>query len=121
GRSQRLQLAVARRLYRAADAAIAISHPVAADLISSFHIDPDRVHVVPNPAVDSVRPADVARPASSHDVSVVLPSRLVPEKRPLVAVEVAEELIRRGRTVQIVVFGLGPLREPLEAAAARAG
>jgi len=44
GRSQRLQLAVARRLYRAADAAIAISHPVAADLISSFHIDPATQH-----------------------------------------------------------------------------
>ena len=121
GRSQRLQLSVARRLYRLADAAVAISHPVAADLISSFNLDPGRVFVVPNPAVDARRPVAPERPASPYDISIVLPSRLVPEKRPLLAVEVAAELIRRGRSVEIVVFGLGPLRDDLESAAARAG
>lgn len=121
GRSQRLQLSVARRLYRLADAAVAISHPVAADLISSFNLDPGRVHVVPNPAVDATRTV-VPRPTDpAHDISIVLPSRLVPEKRPLLAVEVAEELVRRGQRVKIVVFGLGPMRAALEAAAARAG
>ena len=126
GRSQRVQLSVARRLYRIADAAIAISHPVAADLISSFNLDPGRVYVVPNPAVDARRTAVPQRAVSSSDtfvpdISIVLPSRLVPEKRPLLAVQVAEELVRRGQRVELVAFGLGPMREALEAAAARSG
>jgi glycosyltransferase involved in cell wall biosynthesis len=125
GRSQRVQLSVARRLYRIADAAIAISHPVAADLISSFNLDPGRVYVVPNPAVDAPRTVVSQPPVLSSDtsdsvISIVLPSRLVPEKRPLLAVEVAEELRRRRLQVKIVVFGLGPLRGALEAAAAQA-
>ena len=49
GRSQRVQLRLAQRIYRLADAAVAVSHPVGSDLVSSFGLAPEKVYVVPNP------------------------------------------------------------------------
>jgi glycosyltransferase involved in cell wall biosynthesis len=122
GRARRLQLTLARRMYRLADAAIAVAHPVAGDLVSSFHLDPGRVYVVPNPSMGKA-PAHAPgpRPPSEYEISVVLPSRLVEQKRPLLAAAVAEELARRGRKVEILSFGTGPLRAEFERETARMG
>ena len=115
GRARRLQLAIARRIYRFADAAIVNSHPIAGDLISSFHLDPNRIHVVPNPSMGKAPShATGPRPPSEYEISIVLPSRLVEEKRPMLAAAVAEELARRGQKVEILSFGTGPLRADFE-------
>jgi glycosyltransferase involved in cell wall biosynthesis len=61
------------------------------------------------------------RPSSDYDISVVLPSRLVDWKRPLLAAAVADELVRRGRKVEILAFGTGPLQAEFERQTARMG
>ena len=122
GLSQRLQLRLARLVYRFASSAVAISHPVAADLIAAFSVDPARCTVVPNPAtakLGAVRPQ--RRPDSAGRLTLVLPCRLVPQKDPLVLPAVAKILQQRGRDVSITVFGAGPLEEQLVREAAQAG
>ncbi|PWJ48636.1 Glycosyltransferase involved in cell wall bisynthesis [Quadrisphaera granulorum] len=135
--------------YPLADRVVAISHPVAAELLSGPRRGggPQRCVVVPNPTLEAV-PAVPARPAVPSDgpagparavpgggasrsrvaldsrtdepVVVVIAHRLVEQKRPLLAVEVVAEL-RRRRPARLVVFGDGPLKAPLEAAARELG
>jgi glycosyltransferase involved in cell wall biosynthesis len=123
GLSQRVQLVLARVLYRRADAAVAISHPVAADLVGAFSVDPARCTVVPNPATAKVAQRSRVCPAdrTGEDLTLVLACRLVPEKDPGLVVSVAEVLARRGRDVSITVFGTGPLHDQMVEHANRAG
>ena len=54
GRSRlrrQLRYALVRRLYRRADAIVAVSRGVAADVVAISGVAPERVHVVPNPVV----------------------------------------------------------------------
>ncbi len=110
GKSQRFQLFLAKRLYRQADTVIAISHPVAADLTSAFKISREKCVVVPNPAsAKTASPRVTRRIKSSSTLTVVLPFRLVEQKRPLVAIDVACELSSMGHKVNLLSFGVGPL------------
>lgn len=112
GFSQKVQRFLARLLYPRADGAVAISHPVAADLVSFFNIRPDRVFVVPNPAYDvSILDQRHSRDEVATAISLVLPFRLADQKQPLRALEVAAELKSRGHSVMCVAFGIGPLLE----------
>lgn len=122
GPSQRVQLWLARRLYRFAASVVAISHPVAADLVAAFSVDPARCTVVPNPATAKLgadRPG--RQDGSGQSLTLVLPCRLVAQKDPLLLPAVAEILARRGRRVSILVFGAGPLEEQLVRETERAG
>ncbi|MGO4691449.1 glycosyltransferase [Glaciibacter sp. 2TAF33] len=226
--SHRAKVLAAQRLYRLADHVIAISHPVAAELIAGFGVRGERVTVVPNPAtakvaatvatatvatatVATTRAADAVvlvatggagrdvgtvsggtvtggtvtggtvtggtvtggtvpsgtvpsgtvpggtvpggtvpgdtvpsgtvpsavtggtdgstgtagasarRPGSDRGIQIVVVCRLVPQKRPLLAIEAAAELARRGISVEIMTFGDGPLLGDLADAADRVG
>ena len=122
GRSQRLQLRLARLVYRYASSVVAISHPVAADLVAAFSVDPAKCTVVPNPAtakLGAVRPQ--RRLDSAGRLTLVLPCRLVAQKDPLVLPAVAKILRQRGRDVSITVFGAGPLEEQVVHEAEQAG
>ena len=119
---RRAKLALARRLYGRADRMIAISHPVAAEMISSFGVAADRCVVVPNPA--AVKAADaLARPrlASRDRVALVLAGRVSSQKRPWLAIDVAVALKSAGVTAEVCVFGEGPLLPELVLAAQAAG
>jgi len=70
--------------------------------------------VVPNPSTAKGIGFAGTRLASEYEISLVLPARLVEEKRPLLAVAVAAELARRGRKIEILSFGTGPLRSTFE-------
>lgn len=48
--AHRVKIWFAKRLYRWADHVIAISHPVAAEMVAAFGVRGDRITVVPNPA-----------------------------------------------------------------------
>jgi len=121
GLSQRVQLWLARRVYRFASAVVAISHPVAADLVAAFSVDPTVCTVVPNPATAKLG-EDRRRPdRSGSTLTLVLPGRLVPQKDPMLVPEVARILRERGRDVAITVFGAGPLEDDLVREAAKAG
>jgi glycosyltransferase involved in cell wall biosynthesis len=121
GRSQRVQLWLARLLYRFASSVVAISHPVAADLVAAFSVDPARCTVVPNPATAKLGADRPGRQRGSGSLTLVLPCRLVPQKDPLLLPAVAAALARRGRKVSLTVFGAGPLEERLVREAERAG
>jgi glycosyltransferase involved in cell wall biosynthesis len=124
GLSYRLELLLAQVLYRRADAYVAISHPVAAEAAAAYSIDPERIWVVPNPATGkvSVRPPGVRGPATTSSVTLTVPARLVPQKRPELALETAA-VLRNHHGVQAAVayFGRGPEEAALRAAALRLG
>lgn len=108
---------LARRAYRHADLFIAISHPVGAEAIAQYKLKPDRVTVVPNPALTKVEddlPSRTDREISSTRLDIVIPARLVPQKRPLVAVEVAAKLRTKFQDgVVLHYFGIGPLHDAI--------
>lgn len=122
--SHRAKITLARRLYHRADHVVAISHPVAAELISWFRVRGERCTVVPNPATAKPGLPDVAivRPIDlSAEVTLVLPSRLVVQKQPIRAIQVAARLAENGRRVRVVSFGTGPLLDECQAVASQLG
>jgi glycosyltransferase involved in cell wall biosynthesis len=120
-RSHRLKIWTARRTYRFADHVIAISHPVAGELVSGFNVSGSRCTVVPNPATAKVTAKNhVTRvPGSSRGIQIVLPCRLVRQKRPELAILAAAALGRRGVEAEVISFGGGPLLGMVESVATR--
>lgn len=116
GSSHAMKIWLGRRIYRYADLFVAISHPVGAEAIALYKLPWDRVTVVPNPAIAKMA-GRVARPEGSVDpghLDIAVPARLHPQKRPLIAVEVAAILssaFTRGVTVHF--FGVGSLHEAI--------
>ncbi|MEU1971739.1 glycosyltransferase [Microbacterium sp. NPDC019599] len=121
--AERAKLWLAKRLYRRADAVIAVSHAVAAELVSEFRVPGDRIVIVPNPAARSAeeRVAEGwARPSAGADddtLHVVLPMRVVPQKRPDLAVAAVAQLRSEGTDARLLCFGQGQGIVELEAAA----
>lgn len=129
GTGYRVELLIARRIYRRADAYVAISHPVAAEAITAYGLEPSRVFVIPNPAsaktdLEQARRARESRATVEREAElhVVVPGRLVEQKRPLLALETARALIEDesgSGAVVVHYFGSGPYQPQIEAAAAR--
>jgi glycosyltransferase involved in cell wall biosynthesis len=105
----RLKVWACRRLYRFADGVVAISHPVAGELVSGFGVAPGKCAVVPNPAIAKVRPRTASARRGEGPVELILAGRLVGQKRPQLAVDTAAELNRRRVPAVVSVFGDGPL------------
>lgn len=106
GLSQRIQLHLARRLYRNASHVIAVSHAVAADLACNFAVEGRHATVLPNaifPTTGISAAGLEAVPRSS--VRLVVPARITPQKRPLFALSIAEELALRGHDVSLRYIG----------------
>jgi glycosyltransferase involved in cell wall biosynthesis len=117
---------LARRLYRRADAFVAISHPVAAEAIAEYKLDGSAVRVVPNPAMAKViergSKDPIARGVRGGGIDIVVPGRLVPQKRPMLALAAAALLSERTPTeVRVHFFGVGPLEASLQNAATDRG
>lgn len=123
GRHYRITRALSRLLFPRADRFIAISHPVAAEAIALFGLDPFKVRVVPNPAAAKViaaRLTSVAPAVSSLDpetLNLVVPGRITAQKRPSVAVDSARALMDRGHAVTLHFFGAGELESGVRAKA----
>ncbi|GAA1746449.1 glycosyltransferase [Kocuria aegyptia] len=117
GGSLKVEMALAKIFYRRADGYIAISHPVAAEAIAKYGLDPARVWVVPNPStakINEVRAsaarAERAAGELASDITIAVPARLVRQKQPLLAIDTAVELSKLGVEVVVVYFGDGPMR-----------
>ncbi|QMU22873.1 glycosyltransferase [Gordonia rubripertincta] len=118
----------ARVLYPVADAFIAISHPVAAEAITRYRLRAESVFVVPNPALGKVgqiseprRELNVPEDSSSGVLNIVVPGRLVPQKRPETALAVGVRLQVMGVLARVVYFGDGELREEMRTRAQELG
>lgn len=109
----RVKRALATVLYRHADAVLAVSHPVAADLRTALRVPAERLSVLPNAVPAASCP--VAERASPGLRRVLLVGRLSPEKNPQLLLDVLERL---PGTPSLVV-GDGPLRAALSAEAER--
>ena len=109
-----VKLRMAQALYRFADGAIAISHPVAADMAGTLGIASERLWVVPNPVVDGPGLADAPTPdALGRPLTLLFAGRLVRPKRPERVVATAVELRRRGYDAAVRFVGVGDLQESL--------
>jgi glycosyltransferase involved in cell wall biosynthesis len=117
----RLKVWACRRLYRYSDGVVAISHPVAGELVSGFGVAPGRCAVVPNPATAKVRPRASPVRKGEGPVELVLAGRLVAQKRPHLVVATAAELNGRGVPATVSVFGDGPLLAAMTRSAADHG
>lgn len=116
---------LARRVYRHSDLFVAISHPVAAESIAEYGLAEDRVVVVPNPAMAKMQGRPVKRDDRVADLGrldLVVPARLVTDKRPWIAVDVAACVAPAfSRGVSVHFFGVGPLVDVVVSRARRAG
>lgn len=116
---------LARFGYRFADLFVAISHPVAAESIAEYGLSEDRVVVVPNPAIAKMQGRMGSPKRGIGDpghLDLVVPARLVPDKRPWIAVDVAAAVasaFERGVTLHF--FGVGPLEGAIISRARQAG
>src|SRR6185312_3430683 len=93
--SLEMQQWLARHTYRYADLLVAVSHAVGAEAIAEYGMAKERVTVVPNPAFAKLQDRVVCREDYRGDperLDIVVPGRLWPEKRPLMAVDVAATL-----------------------------
>lgn len=117
----RLKVWLCRKTYRFSDGVVAISHPVAGELVSGFGVSPEKCAVVPNPATAKVRAPTSAVRRGHGPVELVLAGRLVPQKRPLLVIDTAAELHRRGVPAVVSVFGDGPLADAMTAHAEARG
>lgn len=124
GVSHRAKIHLARSLYRKADGVIAISHPVAAELVSWFGVRGGKCVVVPNPATAKVPHASRRQMQpidASSELTIVMPARQVSQKQPWLAIKAARVLMDRGLRVQVVSYGAGPLSAETDALAADLG
>ena len=94
---KRLTFAIARRLYADAAGVIAISHPVAGDLVSAFHVKAERLYVVPNPVMaDGDAASSNGRPPHSPSRHIIFVGQLVEQKRPSLFLAVLKALEQSG-------------------------
>ncbi len=123
--ADRLKRRLARRWYRRADMTIAVSHAVAAELVSAYGVPGERIVVVPNPArhrAETRAPSKAtAGTGRAVPLSLVLPMRLVPQKRVELAVQAAAVLRARGHDVQLVCFATRSASAAVDALATAAG
>lgn len=130
GKNVKLTRLISKALYPLVDGYIAISHPVAAEAGALYRIPAHKMRVVPNPSTAKVLASNVgvrtsdSRTLDSHSstpsglLNIIVPARLVEQKRPEIAVEAAGLLSKAGRHVVLHFFGDGPLRESVARAAA---
>jgi glycosyltransferase involved in cell wall biosynthesis len=116
-----------RLLYRLADAIVANSRGVADDLIASFGLPPERVHVAYNPVVTEGLQRGCAQPVDHPWLqpgrtfaTLVACGRLSPQKDFATLLR-ALASARQGRDCRLVILGEGPERENLQALAAELG
>lgn len=123
-RSFALQMILARIGYRFSDAFIASSHPVAAEAVARYGISRERLWVIPNPVfprrLNSRFPS--TETLAGRPSALVVPGRLVDQKRPSLAIAVAAALsVPWGVSPEVIFVGEGPAHETTSRNARDAG
>jgi glycosyltransferase involved in cell wall biosynthesis len=113
-----IMLKAMRLLYPRASRAIAISEQVCESMLQGTSFPRDRAHVVHNPIdgarIDALRAEAPTHPWLVDKVTpvIVTAGRLVDEKDQHTLIRAVAAMVRT--QARLVVFGEGPLREPLE-------
>lgn len=128
GKAFRLKHYLAKVFYRNCDAFVSISHPVAAENSALYGVPISSTFVVPNPAAAKLAShpnLGSSRDGSDHsapDLTIVVPARLVAQKRPRAAIDTAVELREKYEvSSRVLYYGNGPLKAELEAYAMQVG
>jgi glycosyltransferase involved in cell wall biosynthesis len=114
--NRRMFAAVTRSGCRAADLVVTTSRGVADDLVQSFGVSPDRVHVVPNPvdlhaiAAAAQEPLDAGHAALWTPPVIVAAGRLADAKNYGLLIE-ALSVLRQRTPARLFILGQGD-REP---------
>jgi glycosyltransferase involved in cell wall biosynthesis len=117
-----------RLAYSKVDAFVAVSGPLAEELIAVFGVEPRKVRVIPNgrlppPSLDPPR-RELLRTGLGvrpEEVLVAWVGRFVPEKDPMAAIRLAGRLSTVAPSARVVMVGGGPLAPEVRAAAAGIG
>lgn len=116
----KIQTKIGSLVFRHADAYLTASHSVASEAIARYKIKRDRLWVVPNPAFKRLASTgtsagtDFVRTELQEDLLLVVPGRLVLQKRPHLVLETAAILKNQyGLTARILFIGDGPAAESL--------
>lgn len=115
-RNFRVQLRLAEIMYRTADACVAVSHAVGAEICALHKVPTDRLWIVPNPVLDRASTVNPHRGRVSElsTVSIVVPARLVEAKRPQMAMIAARlVMLETGKATVVHYFGSGPMKDEL--------
>ncbi len=121
GLHRRVRYLAARRLYRTADAVIAVSGGIADDLVRKVGVDKDLVSAVYSPiftlSMASRGRAPVAHPwLRDRAVPVILAAGRLSPQKDFITLLRAFSLLRRRRPTRLVILGEGKERGRLEAA-----
>jgi glycosyltransferase involved in cell wall biosynthesis len=126
GRARPHRLELARRVYGWADAAVAVSQGIAADLVEHTKLEPDNVTAVVNPTftadIERAATAPLEHPWLAPDAPPLLlaAGRLAPAKDFPTLLR-AFALVRANRPAHLVILGEGGKRASLEALAVELG
>jgi len=112
--------ALARALYRRADAVVGCSHAVATDLAVRYGVPADRLHVLLEP-IARATPPRARPPEAGRPLRIAFAGRLVAQKRPERVLAVLRELGARGVPASAVFIGDGDQRARLEREATAGG
>ena len=99
----RVQLSLARLLYRRAQGVIAVSHSVATDLLIRFKISSDKCFVLPNSL--STIGSKKANTVTVENLNIVVPARFSADKRPHFALEIGQALADKVERLKIRWIG----------------
>lgn len=107
GLKQRIQLYIAKLIYRKADAVVAVSHGVAADLRLNFRVNPTRLWVMPNQIFEEKRIANKPNfdQSPTRRFQLIVPGRITRAKRPDYIIGIVEQLEARGHSVTVEFIG----------------
>ncbi|MGN7253300.1 glycosyltransferase [Arthrobacter sp. SAFR-014] len=127
GKSVAVTRLISKLLYPLVDGYIAISHPVAAEAGALYRIPAHKMRVVPNPSTakvlewasrlegsGAISEAALLEEAATGPLNIIVPARLVEQKRPQIALEAARHLVDEGHQVVLHFYGDGPLREIIQ-------
>lgn len=84
---------------------IAVSHGTSDALVSRWHVEQSRIHVIPN----GIDPTPSIESVSSRDIDLIFAGRFVPTKNIDHLVEISNLCIKTGTVRKIVLVGEGPL------------
>lgn len=125
GHGYTIQLCMARFLYkRVASGLVAVSSAVAAEAVSTFNLPFGFVRIIPNPVLEergNVTSGVRDRFQCDSTVNLLFVGRMVAQKNPLLAVDIAKKLRRCGVSSVVHFFGDGPLVSQVEEYGRRQG
>lgn len=124
----RIRVFIAKHVLRRADQVRVVQEKIAKQVIERFGFSPSKVEIRPV-AIDEARLNNLSEGQSDflrrkypeYEKTVLMVSRLTPEKNYLFALEVFGEVIKGKQNIGLIIVGEGPLKEAIHLKASEIG